>query len=86
MLRGFFLLVVDFFLLESFLLDVALRAVPAGFALAVVECDAFAGVFLPAFGARVVIVSDLAMAAALRGLHGRRDRTFLFQLAEYYVR
>ena len=64
-MRGFFLLVVDFFLLESFLLDVALRAVPAGFALAVVECDAFAGVFLPAFGARVVIVSDLVMAAVL---------------------
>jgi len=33
--------------------------------LAVVECDAFAGVFLPAFGARVVIVSDLVMAAVL---------------------
>ena len=65
-MRGFFLLVVDFFLLESFLLDVALRAVPLD--LGLVACGAFlAGVFLPEPGARVVIVSDLAMgSSALR--------------------
>ena len=86
--RGFFLLVVGFFLLESFLLVVALRpvsfllvalrAVPAGFALAVVECDAFAGVFLPAFGARVVIVSDLAMAAVLSGVSAAVELRFFW--------
>ena len=73
--RGFVLL-VGFFLLESFLLVVALRAVPAGFALAVVECDALAGVFLPAFGARVVIVSDLAMAAVLSGVSAAVELRF----------
>ena len=71
--RGFVLLVVGFLLVVALraapaLLDVALRAVPAGFALAVVECDALAGVFLPEPGARVVIVSDLAMAAVLSGV------------------
>ena len=45
--------------MRGFFLLVALR-----------ECGAFlAGVFLPAPGARVVIVSDLAMAAVLSGVY-----------------
>ena len=63
--RGFVLL-EPFLLLVALraapaLLDVALRAVPLDLGLA--ECGAFfTGVFLPEPGARVVIVSDLAMA------------------------
>ena len=50
--------------MRGFFLLVALRAVlPWALDLGLVECGAFfAGVFLPAFGARVVIVSDLAIA------------------------
>ena len=55
--------------MRGFFLLVALRAVlPWALDLGLAECGAFfAGVFLPAFGARVVIVSDLAMgSSALR--------------------
>lgn len=64
--------------MRGFFLLVALRAVlPWALDLGLAECGAFlAGVFLPAPGARVVIVSDLAMAAVLSGVSAAVELRF----------